>query len=374
MKKITAFCLVSSLMLATVAPAAITGSLIPNSISPEQSPGETRTYTLGYSVEVSDGPGKADVLFLTDTTETMGGYISGIKTAFGDILSTIDAELPGLDIKYGVAEYKNYKDGGNYTGYGVNLRQPLTNDTAAVQSAIDSMYAIGGHDLPESQLKAMVSLANNWMTPSGDLGFSGRADAQKIVIWAGDIEGHYFGEGGDGPADYYPSLPETLAALNARGILMFGLNTRGEGAGIDTDYGGDNQATYLTGGTGGRLFNNISSAGAEIQATIVNAVTVGVEVLSNITLALRSDSYFLVDPTSQTLTGAWTPAESPVSGSFDFDITSSMDPGFVDFDMVLLGNGAELDLTSLHLTTVPEPGTLLLLALCSLGLMRADRN
>lgn len=55
----------------------------------------------------------------------------------------------------GVADYKDYRDSGNYTNYGVNLRQAFTSDTAAVQSAINSMYAVGGYDLPESQLKAI---------------------------------------------------------------------------------------------------------------------------------------------------------------------------------------------------------------------------
>ena len=354
----------------TAASAAITGSIIPNSIAPVPGNGDRQAYSVDYTASITSGSAKADVLFLTDSTGSMGGYISGVRAALDDILSGIDASLPGADVEYSVADYKDYRDWGNYTNYGVNLRQAFTSDTAAVKSAINSMYAVGGYDLPESQLKAMVNLAGNWLTPSGDLGFNGRADAQKIVVWAGDVEGHYFGEGGDGPPDYYPSLDETLAALNAKGILAFGLNLAASGEGLDRDYGGDNQATYLTSGTGGRLVNDLSLSSAEIQTAIVEAVMTGVEVLTNITLAMECDGDLLLEPVAQTIIGSWTHNDGDVTGSLTSEILSQ-DAG--DFDMVLLGNGAELDRITVDITAIPEPTTCLLLGIGGFTLLRRRR-
>lgn len=378
MKKSAVFCMILVAMFVSRAPGAITGSVVPNSISPVLSPGQVQAYTFDYFANIAGGSGKADVLFLTDTTGSMGGYISGIKVAFGDILSTIAAGLPGIDIRYGVADYKDYRDGGNYTTNGVNMRQSFTSDTVAVQAAMDSMFAVGGFDLPESQLKAMVNLANNWMTPTGLLGFNGRADAQKLVIWAGDVEGHYLGEIAepgeviDGPPGYYPSLAETLDALNARGIRTFGLNLKSAQNGIDVAAGGANQATYLTDGTGANLQNDLVLSQEGITMAVADAVMQGIEVLSNITLAIESEG-LVADLAAQTAIGSWTPGDGEVSGNFTFEIIGSDEPGIVDFDIVLLGNGAELARANVHLTTIPEPTTILLLGLGGLGLVRRRR-
>ncbi len=356
------------LFFSTIAPAEIKGTLSPKSITGHQSPGTTKTYTLCYSIDITgEGSGKADVLFLTDTTGSMYGYISGIKSAFSGILSAIAGSLPDIDIEYAVADYRNFTDGGNYTAYGVNLRQAFTGNTALAQTAINSLSASGGDDGPESQLKAMVNIANNWLTSSGDLGFSGRTDAQKIIIWAGDWPGHVTGDesgaSGTPPAGYYPSLATTIAALNAQGILVFGLNTDGPDSGINmpypnTWYSGSSepvqqQQDSITSATGGLSFYDVGSGGTSIEDAIVISIVGGVEILSNITLSLSGDDGdFTVSPWSQTIVGTWTSKNSPVKGCFTFDATA---PGFEDianFDMVLLGNGAELDRSSVCLDTM----------------------
>ena len=56
---------------------------------------------------------ETDVLFLADTTGSMEG-LSNYQTAFNDILEAIDANSPCPDtIMYGLADYRNYTDGGN---------------------------------------------------------------------------------------------------------------------------------------------------------------------------------------------------------------------------------------------------------------------
>jgi len=363
----------------SVSTAAITGTIDPHSISEVYSLGETKTYTANYTINITSGGGggAADVLFLTDTTGSMGGYIGNVQTAFSGILSAVSSALPGVSINYGVADYKNYNDGGNYTANGVNLVQGFTSNTGSVQTALNSLSAGGGDDWAESNLKALQTVANNWAngTP-GPLGFSGRDGAQKILIWAGDAPGHYAGEvGADGPPGYYPSLVQTLNALNAEGIKVFGLDVLSQYNGIDYNYDGTaNQEEYLTSGTGGEAFYDVTGSGG-VSDAVIGAIVPGVETLTNITLSATSGyDGFTVDPLGQTLIGSWGPGDSPVTGSFAFSVTAPLSDGTADFDMRLLGNGGTLDTLHMDLTTgagvVPEPSALIIwLVLGAFGVM-----
>jgi len=388
MKKLLCVCISCVVLYGGVANAVILGDLSPD-ITAVQGVGDLVTYNVNYSITVSGGGGgKADVLFLTDTTGSMSGYIGGIQSAFSSILSGISSDpgMSGTDISYAVADYRNYTDGGNYTANGVNLSQGFTSNTTAVQTALNGLYASGGDDGPESQLKAMTNIATNWLTSSGSLGFAGRADAQKILVWAGDWPGHVAGDesysSGNPPAGYYPTLANTISSLNAQGIKVFGLNTTSDNSGLDalypdnSWYGGyipvdgrpqDHQQDAITGATGGVSFFDVGYGGSSITDAIIDSIsTYGVETLSNITLSqIGSSGDFditLLDPT--TIIGSWT--DTTVTGSFAFQASSDMAGGLANFQLGLLGNGALLDTVQVDLSTrtgppsVPAPGAILL--------------
>jgi uncharacterized repeat protein (TIGR01451 family) len=226
-----------------------------------------------------------DVLFLVDSTGSMNN-LSNFKTAFEGIIEAINTNSACPEtIKYGIADYKNYADGGNYQAYGVNLDEPFTSSYQDALSAMDNLGAGGGGDGPESQLKAIVSIATNWLTTSGDLGFNGRSGAQKIIVWGGDIYGHIAGDepGSDGPppAGYYPTLDTVIDALTAQGIIVFALNPSSYNSGLNEAYDGHyhqisparQQASEIADATGGELFNNIGSGSSEIEDAIVDAIT-----------------------------------------------------------------------------------------------------
>jgi len=98
----------------------------------------------------------------------------------------------------------------------------------------------------------------------------------------------------------------------------------------------------------------------------------GVEVLTNITLAMECDGDLILEPVAQTIIGSWTPADGDISGSLTFEILCSQDTG--EFDMVLLGNGAELDRMTVDMTAIPEPTTCILLGLGGFALLRKRRS
>ncbi len=218
-----------------------------------------------------------DVLFLIDSTGSME-TLAIVKTALSGILEAIDANsLCPETILYGVADYKNYADGGNYQAYGVNLVQPFTSSIQAVHSAMNGLTPGGGGDGPESQLKAMINVTSNWLTPNGPLGFNGRSGAQRIIIWSGDAPGHVAGES---PAGYYPTLEEVIDGLTTQGIIVFALNSNTCNSGLNEPYDGVNhnlpparhQASEITAATGGKLFCNVGSGSSAIKEAIIDAI------------------------------------------------------------------------------------------------------
>jgi len=231
------------------------------------------------------GLAATDVLFLIDTTGSMSG-LNNFKAILDNLVAAINENsLCPETLMYGVADYRNYTDGGNYQSYGLNLVLPFTDSIQDALSALYGLTADGGGDEPESQLKAMVSIADNWLTSSGDLGFNGRANAQKIIIWSGDAPGHIAGDepgsGGSPPPGYYPSLDATIDALAAKGILVFALNSANCNAGLNAPYAGINnhtpparqQASEIAAATGGKLFCNVGPGGPDIEFYIIGAIT-----------------------------------------------------------------------------------------------------
>jgi hypothetical protein len=225
-----------------------------------------------------------DVLFLIDTTGSMNGF-GNFQRAFKSIIEAVNAKYCP-ETMYAVADYRNYIDGKKYADYGVNLVQSFTYDAQEAVDAIDELTGGYGGDDPESQLKAMVSIADNWLTSSGDLGFHGRAEAQKIIVWAGDCHGHIAGDEPYSdlphpPPGYYPTLDATIDSLTAQGIMVLALNAAGPNDGLDWPFDGLNhhtppahrQATEITTATGGRLFNNAGSGSPAIIDAVVRELT-----------------------------------------------------------------------------------------------------
>lgn len=384
MKKYILFLLIFGLMT-TAASAAITGTLSPDSVSGVHALGETKSYTLDYSIDIDGAAtGTAEVLFLTDTTGSMYGYINDIQTAFSGIQSAIQTAY-GSSVSYAVADYKDFElDGAPYDTVGINLRQSFTTNSTLVQNAIDGMSATGGWDTPEQQMKSLTQVANHWTdSTTTDLSFGGTSGAQKIVIWAGDEPGHSGPLDADGasPVGWYPSLANTLASLNSQGILTFGLNIKGATLGIDGSNPLDPgyQASTITAGTGGTLYNSVGSGSAAIETAIVDAITGGVETLTNITVSVDGTTVpFSLDNLSDTHIGSWVEADSPVMGSFSFNATAPGVDGTAVFDVVLYGNGGELDRSTVTLTTtvIPAPGAVILgsLGVGLVGWLRRRRS
>ncbi|MEM6956680.1 MAG: VWA domain-containing protein [Myxococcota bacterium] len=115
----------------------------------------------------------ADVYFVIDTTGSMGGPITSVRTSLSTpgtgIIDAIRATIP--EANFGVGEFKD-SDGSPALQYG--NRQDITDNPALAQAAVNRLAASGGGDGPEAGLPATYgAITGRGATGSG--GFPARS-------------------------------------------------------------------------------------------------------------------------------------------------------------------------------------------------------
>jgi hypothetical protein len=232
--------------------------------------GMARTDTLEFDPQIR----RADVLFLVDTTGSMGGTITGLRTSLSSIVTMVRAAIP--DTAFGVARFDDFPVStyGSTPDVPFGLIQRITTNMTDITTGVAGLTLHGGFDGPESQIEAMFQAATGdgfrssagaaW-TPAfvpatgfdatrghGMIGGAGyRADALPIIIvatdvtfhrkwgdnatatdnstWCGDVatdtcdnyDMSFFGAA----ADQQPkTVAQTLTALNGIGAKVFGLS------------------------------------------------------------------------------------------------------------------------------------------------------
>lgn len=192
--------------------------------------------------------GRADVVFLVDTTASMDQEIEQIKDNLRDRLA------PGIrntirDARLGVATFADFPVApcGDPGDVPFTLNLPVTDDVARVQAAVTSIETAQGRDSPESQVEGLYQIATgegrngfvppSFGCPSGGFGYPCfRDDALPVVLLFTDAPFHN-GPGGSNPYECpLTTTParydETVDALVARDIRVMGLYS-GAGDGRD---------------------------------------------------------------------------------------------------------------------------------------------
>ncbi len=185
------------------------------------------------TVSTSSGA-KADIVFVFDTTGSMGDEISGLKnraSAFADALAA-----KGIDYRLALVTY----------GDTVDKVHDFTTNINTFKSWINALVASGGGDTKENSLEGLAS--------ASALDF--RAVSQRIAILITDADYHEAGESGGGTTAY---TTESMTALLKEKRIMCNV--------VGPDYP---QFHQLAEGSGG-LFYNITS---DFQAVIDRLSTV----------------------------------------------------------------------------------------------------
>jgi len=143
---------------------------------------------------------RIEVVFVLDTTGSMGGLIHSAKEKIWSIATTLAAAQPAPEIRMGLVAYRDRGDA--YVTQVVDL----SDDLDSLYARLMDFQAGGGGDGPESVNQALYEAVHK-------ISWSQDPDAYQVVFLVGDAPPHM---------DYSNDVqyPETIAAALKRGILV----------------------------------------------------------------------------------------------------------------------------------------------------------
>lgn len=199
-----------------------TPELTPEEIKLTLKPGQKETVDL--DLDLPPLPNPLDVFFLVDTSKSMDTTISGLRLGMQDIIDDLASE--GLDVQFGVGEFKDYP----IPGYGdtqagdfpYRLGREIGPPDEELKAALERLESSGGGslDAPESQLTGLYQAATGngdqpWVPPGQGAQF--RGEAIKVIVNMTDARFH------DEPQHPSPPFATVASALKNDNILQVGL-------------------------------------------------------------------------------------------------------------------------------------------------------
>ncbi|HEX3356625.1 MAG TPA: SdrD B-like domain-containing protein [Tepidisphaeraceae bacterium] len=183
---------VSNPAVGDVSPTSITTSL-----ADEQTEHDTVSLTLPSTGSITN---EVDVFLLFDDTGSFTSNSPIVRAAFPQIISSLQAALPGTDLAFGVGRFEEYANFASEfpTGRPFILNQPIVDQdtpgfSASIQSALDRTAPGFGGDTPETDIEALYQTAtgvgfdgnNNGTTT--DSGAAGLVNTQLSPGDSGDV-------------------------------------------------------------------------------------------------------------------------------------------------------------------------------------------
>ncbi len=189
---------------------------------------------------------QADIVFVLDSTGSMGGLLNALAGQFASLVAALAPAVP--DATYGIADYRDYVAGGfaGQNDFPFRLRQQLTTDVDRTQEALDALLAEGGADAPESTHEALwQALTGNGYDQNCNGAFDPATDVTPFDSQPGDV----FDGLVPGPADDdLPGSGKIGGVGFRRGafkIIVYGTDAplRDPGAGYESPGGCPSDAT-----------------------------------------------------------------------------------------------------------------------------------
>ena len=271
--------------------------------------GETYSETITVTVPEGSGVAAADIYLLMDTTGSMGPAIDALATDAETVIDELTDQLSGVDLRFGIGDFKDFQSPTQGDPYVFNHAQSLTDDTSAVLAAINDWSASGGGDLPEGHFYAYDQIAED-RAPSNDGSEAGtigwRSDAKRLLVTFADVGGHDLvcqeitGQVDGHELDYDITEASATAKLVDAGITFVGLSSP-SGPGMDAGSTGSDyddacgesgasagQATRMADATGGAFFDEVDSD--DLVEILRDQITEAVSTIDNLSLNATGDT------------------------------------------------------------------------------------
>ena len=328
--------------------------------------GQVSDVVVTYETQIQLG----DVMFILDETGSMQGTLDNVKSNFGQVVNQVGTLIP--DLTFGVASYDDYNYGsmGSGSDKPFHPRQQQTSNTALAQSALNSLYAGGGYDWPESTVEALYQAA----TGAGyDQNCNGQYDAGTDVLpfiaSATDPFGGTAGQRYNGSVQGTGNLGGNGFRQGAVPILVYATDADVRnafppyGQGPNSCGGNDATAAHLQAALG-----NINAKAIGVAARTTDAMSAMTDIAGwtdswldlnsngttepNEWMVWSSNSYNIVD---QVVDGI---AEFTANVTYDLSIVTEAPPGTtVTASPSSIPNVPALNTVSFTLTLNPDAGT-----------------
>ncbi len=241
----------------------------------------------------SEGPKAADIVFVVDTTGSMGNNLQQIQYKIEEIVKDINANI--TDVQFGLASYRDHPGYYSGCGYAANygqsydwifkIEQELTTDTNAFKNKVNALYDGGGSDGKTSALDAIYNTTHNFYWRGGNV--------MKIALLIGDGVTHDcdndYGEWGNysstGKCPNNHTMVDVVADTAENNVIWISIGIEDTEEINETGWA---QWNYLTNGTGGVyralgyddiaevilellgiIWDNINAAGKKAVVTMV---------------------------------------------------------------------------------------------------------
>jgi hypothetical protein len=185
-----------------------------------------------YRLLLPRTPSPVDIMFLVDSTASTDKTINGLKQDLALIVN--DLAATGLDVQFGLADFKDYSPridnigDGELGDYPYRLDRRVGPSDASLRAALNNLKAHGGGDPAESQLTALYQSTTGagqhypgrrgyirYLAPGDSAGY--RPAALKLAVLATDERFHH-------ERSYLtPTWARTVSALRSHGVHPIGL-------------------------------------------------------------------------------------------------------------------------------------------------------